>query len=199
MRLLATLSSKWSRLDPAVRYAAYGAAGLVGLALLYAVATRDEGIMPETLRLNAPGAAKSEPIIARLHVSIQQMARTLLEQAWGIGIGLVVTQGYRTLEEQERLYQQGRTTPGPIVTNAKPGSSLHNFGLAFDVAVVDEAGNPSWPNDAALWRTIGEVGKSVGLEWGGDFNSYVDLPHFQHTGGYTLAEIAAGERPTVYA
>ena len=39
-----------------------------------------------------------------------------------------VTQGLRTMVEQEALYAQGRTAPGAIVTNAQPGQSPHNPG-----------------------------------------------------------------------
>lgn len=35
---------------------------------------------------------------------------------------------------------------------------------------------------------IGQVGKSVGFEWGGDWTSFLDLPHLQMTLGYTLQD-----------
>jgi D-alanyl-D-alanine carboxypeptidase len=41
-----------------------------------------------------------------------------------------IVQSLRTFDEQAKLYAQGRTTTGPIVTNAKPGQSLHNYGVA---------------------------------------------------------------------
>jgi peptidoglycan L-alanyl-D-glutamate endopeptidase CwlK len=46
------------------------------------------------------------------------------------GIILVVCQTWRSFEEQALLYQKGRSRPGPIVTNARPGSSFHNYGRA---------------------------------------------------------------------
>lgn len=46
--------------------------------------------------------------------------------------------GLRTFEEQERLYAQGRTQAGQIVTYAQPGLSLHNYGLATDWAYFDK-------------------------------------------------------------
>ena len=39
---------------------------------------------------------------------------------------------YRSFDEQNHLYAQGRTKPGKIVTYAKGGQSYHNFGLAFE-------------------------------------------------------------------
>lgn len=142
----------------------------------------------------APAPRGSEAIVERLEPVIQPKARALLEAARAEGIELAVTQGLRTMEEQAALYAQGRTAPGPVVTNAKPGSSWHNFGLAFDVAVV-VGGKPTWPNDEALWQRIGALGKAQGLAWGGDFESFKDRPHFQLTGGLTLADARAGKRP----
>lgn len=142
-----------------------------------------------------PGLPQSEPLIARLHPSVQPLARETLQRAINIGIPLVVTQSYRDPSTQAALYAQGRTVPGPIVTNAPPGSSWHEFGLAFDVAVMGANGNPTWPNDTALWQRIGGTGKATGLQWGGDFTTILDLPHFEMHRGLTLAMARAGQVP----
>lgn len=47
---------------------------------------------------------------------------------------------------------------------------------------------PTLSNILLGWRRAGEVGKSVGLEWGGDWKGFKDPLHFQCTGGLTLAE-----------
>lgn len=100
-----------------------------------------------------------------------------------------ITSGFRSEYEQSKLYAQGRTQPGPKVTNAKWGSSFHNFGLACDlVALVD--GKPSWASEHYAW--LGPACKEVGLRWGGDFKSIVDLPHVEFpldTLGLTLADL----------
>ena len=55
-----------------------------------------------------------------------------------------IVSGYRSLEEQAALYSEGRTPAevaahvhkhgtGGTVTDAWPGSSAHNYGLAVDV------------------------------------------------------------------
>ena len=36
-----------------------------------------------------------------------------------------------------------------------------------------------------------EAGRSVGLEWGGDWKGFKDIPHFQYSGGLSLAECRA--------
>ncbi len=141
------------------------------------------------------GMAASTSFIKSLHPSIQPMAKAVLQEAANQGIDLVVTFGSRTNEQQAALYAQGRTAPGAIVTNAPPGSSWHNFGLAFDVAVLAN-GKPTWPTNEALWQKIGAIGKSVGLDWGGDFTSIKDRPHFEYHPGITLASARTGVRPT---
>ena len=154
------------------------------------------GFVVKKLLENEPrGMAQSEPFIAKLHPSIQDMAREVLTRASNVGIDLVITQGLRDNEEQARLYAQGRTAPGSIVTNAPPGSSWHNFGLAFDVAVLNAEGKATWPEDSALWERIGQVGKAAGLTWGGDFTSIKDRPHFEYHPGVTLADARQGKRP----
>ncbi|TLY41369.1 MAG: M15 family metallopeptidase [Nitrospirae bacterium] len=75
-----------------------------------------------------------------------------------------------------------------IVTKAKGGQSYHNFGLAFDIVVLDSLGKADWDTNHPGWKKAGDLGKSVGLEWGGDWKSFKDLPHFQYTGGLTLEE-----------
>jgi peptidoglycan L-alanyl-D-glutamate endopeptidase CwlK len=110
------------------------------------------------------------------------------------GIRLVVTSGFRSFEEQDSSYEQGRTTPGPIVTQVRAGHSWHNYGLAFDVAVLDEHGRPRWPENAALWRRIGQLGEGVGLTWGGRFPT-PDRPHFELRGGLSIGDVQRGARP----
>lgn len=115
------------------------------------------------------------------------------------GIDLLVTSTYRDHESQAALYAQGRTTPGHIVTNAKPGQSYHNFQIAMDVVPLVN-GKPVWdtstPTDAALWNKVGELGEAAGLEWANRWKTFHEIAHFQFGGGLTLAELQAGKRPS---
>ena len=100
--------------------------------------------------------------------------------------------GNRTWEEQEKIYAQGRTAPGKIVTNAKPGFSNHNYGIAVDMGVFKEGkyldGNK--PSEAeAFHRKAAEIGKKYNLEWGGSWKSFKDYPHFEWKTGKTLAQM----------
>ncbi|WP_439648439.1 M15 family metallopeptidase [Aquimarina aggregata] len=62
-----------------------------------------------------------------------------------LGIRLQVTSAFRSWKEQAQLYNQGRSSPGQIVTHAKAGESYHNYGLAFDVVEI-RSGRPIWKN-----------------------------------------------------
>jgi peptidoglycan LD-endopeptidase CwlK len=120
--------------------------------------------------------ARSEGVIARLQPEARPYARTLVKRAAALGIEIKVICGLRTYSEQDALFAQGRTRPGPRVTNAKGGESNHNFGIAFDVGVF--TGRNYLPTCPA-YDVVGALGKEMGLEWGGDWTSLVDKPHFE--------------------
>ena len=88
----------------------------------------------------------------------------------------------RTTEEQNALYAQGRTTPGKIVTNAKGGTSYHNFGLAIDLAeMINNDTQVDWTYDMSKLKPIAE---KYNIEWGGDWVHIKDRPHFELRFGY---------------
>lgn len=112
----------------------------------------------------------------------------LLQLAWAKGSAdfiathpqttVILTCTYRSNEEQAELYAQGRTKPGKKVTNAKPGQSKHNSlpSKAFDIAFLTN-GKLDW--SPANFKAFADIVKPMGITWGGDFKSPVDLPHFQ--------------------
>lgn len=108
---------------------------------------------------------------------------------------------FRTFGEQDSLYAQGRSKPGPIVTKAKGGQSYHNYGLAIDVVLLidrDKNGThetaswdtkPDYDGDGKSdWMEIVAIFKRYGWEWGGDWKFY-DAPHFQKTFGKSIVEL----------
>lgn len=119
---------------------------------------------------------RSEKNIATLLSEVRPYARALIHAAAKQGIEIKVISGTRTYEEQNALYEQGRTKPGEIVTNARAGFSNHNFGIAFDVGVFQGA---KYIPDSPAYAAVGAIGQSLGIEWGGNFVSFVDQPHFQ--------------------
>lgn len=128
--------------------------------------------------------------LQQLHPKLRDKALEDYEKvSTGLKSGLLrITQGLRTIEEQDALYAQGRTAPGNIVTNAKGGSSLHNFGLAFDIVIIRD-GKPDWATDTPDFKYVVEALKELGWEWGGDFHSIIDKPHFQITYGHSVHDL----------
>lgn len=141
---------------------------------------------PVTPAVSRPFVDVSARRLATVHPLLADRGVRLLGQCAAAGLALMVTQGLRSMAEQDALFAQGRTAPGRIVTKARAGHSYHNFGLAFDVLVLDAMGKADWDTANPGWRLAGQVGKSLGLEWGGDWNDFPDLPHFQLTGGLSL-------------
>lgn len=94
-------------------------------------------------------------------------------------LSIQVTQGYRTVAEQDALYAQGRTAPGRIVTNAKGGQSAHCFGYAADLVPEDVIpGEPDWNAGNPAWQKMLAAGLECGLAEGATWRTFKDNPHF---------------------
>ena len=120
--------------------------------------------------------ARSEKVIATLQPEVRPYARALVLKAASMGITIKVISGLRTFAEQDALYAKGRTRPGPKVTNARGGYSNHNFGIAFDIGVFNGA---SYIPESPRYKAVGALGVELGLEWGGNWKTIKDEPHFQ--------------------
>ena len=129
---------------------------------------------------------RSAANIATLRPDAQQKAREWLLKCLEAGINVKVICGTRTYKEQDALYAQGRSTPGPKVTNAPAGYSWHNFGVGWDFLVFDSTGQPQW--ESPLMEKCGKIAESLGLEWGGHWTNFQDIPHIQIKTGCTLAD-----------
>jgi peptidoglycan LD-endopeptidase CwlK len=132
----------------------------------------------------------SELRIATLLPAVQVMARHVLTTARAAGYDVRVLSGARTYSEQTSLYAQGRAKPGPIVTNAKAGSSLHNFACAIDLGLFV---NGKYSAKLADYDKIAKVVKADPHpeEWGGDWRTLHDAPHYQLTGGLSVGQLRA--------
>ena len=125
--------------------------------------------------------------VSQLHPELQKKVVKLQKECLKAGIKIKIGECFRTVAEQNALYAKGRTSPGSIVTNAKGNSysSMHQWGVAFDFFLdmdVDKDGKKSddvFNNATKLFNKVGAIGKKLGLEWGGDWKSIKDLPHFQ--------------------
>ena len=152
-----------------------------------------------------------------LHPVVLGKCARLLEACRKCGLDLMVTSTIRNPQEQAALHAQGRkpikavnalreaaglarlgSDRNTIVTYAT--TSIHEFGLAFDVALLKD-GSPTWDQSLDLnddgqtdYLEVGSVGEGLGLIWGGRFR-HRDLCHFEWTGGLTMGELKAGKRP----
>jgi hypothetical protein len=136
--------------------------------------------------------------LSQLQPQVEKAALAALAQAEKEGIDVLITQGLRTYAEQNALYAKGRTAPGKIVTNARGGYSYHNFGLAFDICLIED-GKAVW-NVNSKWKRFAAIAKAHGFKWGGDWQNFKDYPHFEMTGGLSLAQCRTkwpnGYKPT---
>lgn len=97
-------------------------------------------------------------------------------------------QGLRTFAQQQAIYDQGRTTPGHIVTQAKAGQSYHNYGLSSDLLPFKEDGKTlDWYYG---YSTILPIAAKYNLEWGGHF-AQPDEDHFENRFGYNWRQLLA--------
>lgn len=108
----------------------------------------------------------------------------------------------RTFKQQDDLYAQGRTVLFNSfgnrlgkVTNAKGGQSIHNYGLALDIVLINN-NSASWDvakdydgDGKSDWMEVTNIFKENGWEWGGDWVGLLDKPHFQKTFGYSWREL----------
>lgn len=109
-----------------------------------------------------------------------------------------ITHSLRTFDEQAAIYAQGRTTPGKRVTNAKAGQSIHNYGLALDMCFIINGVEASWDtkkdwdrDGQSDWMEMVAIFKKYGFDWGGNWATFKDMPHFDKTFGHTWRDLLA--------
>lgn len=117
-------------------------------------------------------------LLSTLQPAVQPIFKSFLEQCEAAGIPCDIVGGTRSFEAQQKVYDQGRTEPGRVVTNALPGDSFHQYGLAVDVVPRVYKSLPDWNPEGPLWARIGAIGEAAGLQWGGRWGK-PDKPHFQ--------------------
>ncbi len=144
----------------------------------------------------------SQQRIALLHPKVRQEATDAINEAeagFPPNIRIRVAQGLRTFAEQTALYNQR-----PKVTNAKAGSSFHNYGLAIDFCLLyDKDGDGkfeevSWDiikdfdkNGKADWQEVVAAFEKRGWTWGGRWRTFKDNPHVEKSFGYTWRQLLA--------
>jgi len=151
--------------------------------------------------------------IKYLHPYLQLDAYLIYQDLYNRGIKIRYTSTYRSFNEQNTLYAQGRMNlkelnilrkknnlyqlsekENRVVTNAKGGQSWHNYRLALDFCLLDRhnAYNMNYDinNDNEKdWMQVVEIFKSYNWEWGSEVNFRGDTPHFQKTFGHSIVDI----------
>lgn len=148
----------------------------------------------------------TEKRINKLHPFIREEMKNIIELCNKNLNGKAkvrITQGLRTIEEQNQLYAQGRTLPGKKVTHAKGGQSVHNYGFAVDICLIINNKEASWDtkkdwdNDTiADWYECVKIFASFGWEWGGNWKKNKDLPHFDKIGYNNWRQLAKLKKDT---
>jgi peptidoglycan LD-endopeptidase CwlK len=145
---------------------------------------------------------ESDDLPTELHPVVKERSNQLIQQSAEKGIVILITDDFRSMEDQDALYEKGRSAEGNIVTHARGGESFHNFGLAIDFAIKTPDENIIWDmqydgnqNGKSDWDEVVELAKALGFEWGGDWAQFKDYPHLQMNFGLTLADLQNGKRP----
>lgn len=114
--------------------------------------------------------------ISALWSNAQKAAEMFLALCQREGLGVFITETLRTKERQDYLYSLGRTRPGKIVTWTR--NSRHMEGRAWDIATKGEN-----LYDKEILKKCGQLAKSIGITWGGDWQT-PDMPHFEVEEGW---------------
>ena len=117
-----------------------------------------------------------------VHPVLRAKIEMIMVAMRAIGHPVVPVQGVRTAEYQHKLWQQGRETPGDIVTDKDGYTSKSNhqvkddgFGHAVDCCFE---GPEPW-GEHQPWDAYGALREALGLAWGGRWKRPHDRPHLE--------------------
>lgn len=153
--------------------------------------------------------------LADLHPVFRPIAEEWQRRCELAGWHILIYFTARSFAEQAALWAQGRESVnavnalrrvvnfGPLgdrearrrVTNAKPGRSWHQYGLAIDYVPIRSDGKPDWiysPGDPAdVYDETARLAKALGCIWGGDFETFKDYGHIEYHPGVTIEQALA--------
>lgn len=115
-------------------------------------------------------SSRSENNLVGVHPDLVRVARRALELS---PVDFAITEGLRTLARQKELVAQGKS---------QTLNSRHITGHAVDVfAYPTSAGSWEWTYYQQIAGAFKQAGDTLGIpvEWGGDWTSLKDGPHFQ--------------------
>jgi len=136
--------------------------------------------------------ARSEKNIFTLLPKMQVKARQILKASYDWSgrrsFTFSILSGTRTYAEQNALFAKR-----PKVTNARGGQSNHNFAIAIDIGIFDMKGKYLTGANRTEEKAYADLGAAIkaavpGIEWGGDWKSFKDMPHYEYATGLTIAQ-----------
>lgn len=144
--------------------------------------------------------ARTKKNLDTLHPKVKDTFIALTEIAMAIGkkygVTIKMISGHRSIEEQKKLYNQGRYgNPGPIVTTVRV--SRHCFQIAADYGCFGEDGSYLDGSNPTLTSKIyTEIYKKALKEdlpiiHGGTWKSFPDYPHFEYKNNLTISQMKA--------
>jgi peptidoglycan L-alanyl-D-glutamate endopeptidase CwlK len=119
-----------------------------------------------------------EALLPDLKTKFEQLEEQMKNYTINDSYEIELVESFRTAKTQDGYYAKGRTKDGNIITNAEGLESYHQYALAFDIKFK----HYGWSPPAGYWDVLGEKGESLGLEWGGRWQSR-DVGHFQYRPG----------------
>lgn len=143
----------------------------------------DSFVMRNRIRENSYSPTVSKPLLVdtpkwKLTQNTYDLYVKLVERvANELGHEIFMTDWYRSPEEQNALYQQGRSKPWQIVTYLDWINNLsdHNLGIAFDIAF---RWDKLYPSDKKIWNDVADIAMELWLmSWGKEWDW--DRPHFR--------------------
>lgn len=142
----------------------------------------------ETTKTGFKFGTRSLKSLKGIHPDLNKVLTKSIETS---PVDFTITDGLRTTAQQKALYAKGRTTSGSIVTNADGVKNKSNhqaksdgYGYAVDLYPYYN-GSVQVNDDKTLINKIAphikKVAKELGIkiEWGGDWKSFKDYPHFE--------------------
>ncbi|MFE0420783.1 M15 family metallopeptidase, partial [Streptomyces tendae] len=133
---------------------------------------------------------------------VKEKVLDIIEKAYAEGIYVLITSGYRSVVEQNKLFAKGRTTTQlrslgvygvegkpneDKVTNAIVSQSNHTKGIAVDYCLTNKTATEDYWVVNKDWKRVAAIAKSMGFAWGGDWKGFVDNPHLEYTGKITVS------------
>jgi peptidoglycan LD-endopeptidase CwlK len=125
--------------------------------------------------------------IETLHPSVRAEMTKIIDEIDKVLTGrakIRISEALRTFQEQDALYKKR-----PKVTNAKGGQSIHNYGFAVDIVLIIDGKTASWDTHTdwdddkiSDWDECVKIFAKYGWNWGGNWASFKDMPHFDKIG-----------------